>query len=659
MGSLILSLVAGETATSFSIGDQTFTIGSERTIVRYADDQVAVVVPTGTETITVSPGPTTDPVTRYNWLTGGAINGAMVNPVGTSGNTTSSVPEGDRQAFDERRPTTGVNYNAANAAALPATCSAGDVFVSVISDTTVLTADADGRSGQFQEYAAVYFVSNAPNSTALAPEALGWPGRSSLEDSGPINWTAEVAALPNYALPSYSAPDYETEIKPIGAKFNPGSALTNIDTVFGYENTTPTDWGYYAKGSFNSTTHANYSRYLAQRLSIVEAALMSDKLTSAQKVEKLKHYTSFGKQFWGTRGSIGPVGASGGAHWQFPFGACATYLKLTGNTSALDALHSTVQTTLISQSFQLTRDFIDAKCQPFGDPTDLTDGGTMLDYPYNFHWRRIQSVSGNQVVVKGYQGGIGGIQGDSGNSVPQGLIMTDDSANQATITAASRSNFSGGFWDWTITLDSNPFSTGNDIYMGSPYQLRAGDPAWTQKPIAEAQYFNPSNQAAYRNLNFWAGQMLLLQALGLMRDEWLPARNYVLKTSEGNFPTASHEFPTMLGSPFIQAVWDDATARAAILAVPQPALTISAPSAFGTGDWSVSGNTVTLSTVPTGAVGVWYDVDGDGAWIDCGRITAGTFSLGLSAGTYDIRLAVINERGEQDLAISAAKSTTI
>lgn len=516
-------IVIGE--LSVSIGGQSFTVSGVESFVRHIDGPIALVA-AGDVTIT---GKT--PAVDTSSVLGETLNGMQLNP----------QLEEDH-GYDSRRP----RFDTQKLATLPLTLSAGDVLLASVS----IAETVPRRNGQTNSYAMVYVTTTAPDADSLAPAAVGWTGRTGLDESD-VDWDARVADLPSYALTGHTFTETGAELA-AKARFNPAFAQF-VDAFLGYEDAFPHDW---VDGQ--SATNQNYGRYSAEEISKLMTALMTDQFNASEKKAILVALCSFGKQTMDTfYGANQRRGADGG-HYQFLFGPAALYLWATGQTGRLDTFAADFGQNQFSQPFIVTQDMVENDFVPFGDADDLTD---YTAKPYQFHRRRVVAISGTTVTLPTARGGAGGNQGDWSKSRFTGLVMTDGTL-RATVTGDSGDVSAGENSDYEVTVDVNPGFTDTSIVWFEPQvPLVVGAADWS--PISYASrknWFNPSPTASYRNLQKWTGAYLCLKALSIPRDaqnDWIALEKYIDYSVIPDTPAVGYDYPSVHAGAWDTAMYDE------------------------------------------------------------------------------------------------------
>lgn len=505
--------------SSFIIGAQTFTLGSVRQIVRHADCDgnavVCIVVPSGTETVTVSPG--TDD------LAGRTVNGGMKNPVYSE----------SQQGFDSDGGhwAAGVSVDTTS----PVSLTAGDILVSALSKTDYL---ADNRNGTVDEYAAVYVATTVPDATSLAPPVIGWTGRSSVAATAAINWTALATSLPSYAV-STALPRTATQLLN-DLRFNPGPAI-NWRPTAGYDNRSPFRWSF-----GDQLASANYGgHWTTFGISTAATVLLSDDLTTEQKVQLLKTLASFGRQCYETWDGSSQTIVPDGGHYQFHMLPIAIYLWVTGQTAKLSTM------------------FADGFAGNFEQAIELTSGqvallapSSLATTPYIWRLRDVVSVSGTTITLPSSRA-----LGDPA----QGSLVGGEIVRQSDGATANILSISNTFWNnanFSVVINTQPgipFAPSDSVYVRPRWTTpTAGWVDWSISGDNEFSWYSPLGSAVYRNgVMRWSATIAFLQATGLLSAEMEIARAYIIECNKANFPASVDDWDDGHGLPYCRTFWNE------------------------------------------------------------------------------------------------------
>jgi hypothetical protein len=520
-------------ASSVTIDGRTFTFNGTYEIVHHVDGPVAIVSSTA---VVVTPPPT-------ETLEAKIASGTMVNPQYRGG-----------QAFDERRP----DWDGTLLVSSATTLAPGDIMLSSISRPTY-----EGRSGTTARYQMVYVTAEKPASSSLAPAAIGWTGRSSLEIEGGVDWEAQVSKITARTITANVR--YSHSQIAAGLSFNPGLAHYNATSSPGYEWSMPWLWG----GAQN-VDNSNWGGYTIRRMNNSFAVLHDDAYTLEERADVLARLASFGKQTWQTLQGADISIFSDGGHSQFQNVPMQLYFWATGQDALLDTLFEDYGGNYI-QAIRVDEAYY-PNLAPFGDPDVLNDYAAHPYNPWMYHWRRVVGVSGDTITVttsRGY-GNIGPYSsslGDEQKGRYEGLLITDGT-DQYLVTGRN-GDIARGESTTSFEVAGHTFEVGDAVHFLPDYTVSVGDTIWGISGLNRPHSVILTTETSYAPLQRWTAGILTMFAIQQAREEYRPAIHYTILSNREDYPTAAQDYTNMYDPAENEgALWLEH--GAAILAIPQP-----------------------------------------------------------------------------------------
>lgn len=492
--------------------------------------------------------------------TGAALrNGHVVNP---------GVSADGSQSYDGRRPL----LAEANVASFPLVLNPGDVLILTKSWAGApFSGTQPQRCGYTEEAVMIYVSAVAPAAGSLAPAAISWAGRASMDTPSVVDYAARAAALPvSFGVTGETYPTLEQVRRAL--RFNPFPAqrqATNDTT--GYETFYPTLYGQLTPAT---STNWNYGRQQGRGMELFGAALLAPlaQVPIEVKAEILMRMDSLATQnrqvLQGMGGRISP----NGAHQQFEQLPMVIQDWLRGRQPDLTNMMGN-----FDQAYIITQqDVIDSE-NGFGDPDLLNEVALYPDRMWYHHWRKIAAIDPLDSDVFNFETWRNSGTGTGDDQYPgwsPALIIRQSDGAEVTIVSDSNpgSGLTGGKQAVArarvAAQPTPPLAADDVIRFRAIDDLVAGDVIWRERP-SRANSAVPTGSGRYQNQQNW-GFLLAIRALGLVTDAMLPAWRYFIRANESANP-ASDDFPGMLGSnAIVQGLY--ATHLAAITAVPQPYL---------------------------------------------------------------------------------------
>lgn len=500
---------APATGTKISHGRTSIELDSSKTIGHYLDGLPYIVVPSGTVGISsISPAESTQ--------AGDVINGAEKNPERRS----TANPSG-AHGYDERqgKGTGAAGYNSARKIDPTAlTWAANDSLIKACSNLNPNTElGGTALHGVYiQSYGGYSFVASAPASDEISPALVGYDGTSA-RPTRSINLATIKSSLPTYAttdpvftdeVPATS--DLESRI----CRFNP--AIGQMDSV---ETARQMSVG-------NFTNADGYGLEIAEVFNAVADKLISDE-TADNKENLIIWCANHGVQWYEPVIESGLTMESDGGQAQGKLFAMVASLYWTGQSSSISTLGTDVVTNELGQPFLIDSAYITSG-------NNHTQPDSTTTYRLHAKEKTVSSVSSLNITVSA--------MGSNETNVGYTNLLLKRVSDGATAIIVDKSGD-------TFTIDAQPtpaFATSDVVYAVAPFTETIGNPEWAIRYEQTLATATPSDEAAYRNLQAWAGQMMGIKALGLMHSNFEGFEKYVEEVCDGSYPTVSYEYPTHL-----------------------------------------------------------------------------------------------------------------
>ncbi len=553
--------VLADLSSSIDMNGVTFTAPQARVFGLDAAGKAYMVLESGSETLTIARGPTSAGSL--------AISGVQLNPI-RDGSYQQS------QGYDARISET---YDPLLNQGDSVTVSAGDIVMVAISATPKL-----GDDGFISDYAALHVVDQLLPAGTILDASTGWTGRGT-----PVYFNVDmdgfIAGLPTYSATGLSFPSFATLMNSLGKFAAAYAQNTATNSSWGYENLMP--------DGFSGISGSGYGRDIANMINMACMALISDVYTSAQRRQIAWKLIQHGIE-WGEpiRGSGVALSVDGGHH-QFHVAPIVLALEATGRRSDISTILGDTGGNF-RQAFRVTQNMLDTEFVPHDD----------LEKP-GFARRRTlpPQPGGIALLVPTIYGGTGGVHGDWQQvAIHRGMIATRES-DGATAEVVETTNFPAtANDDIALPIDAQPtppFSAGDVItFTAPPGWIDAGSYDWALRAgyaqdgsSGRRSYFSPSADVAYRDLQRWAGQLMLIKALGLQPNQLEDSEGYFLRAVAVAEPSSNNDYPYLFGgftdldgtqhftdSEFFANHWPAISAIPQVLDIDMPVITsITAP----------------------------------------------------------------------------------
>lgn len=493
--------------TTINVGSSVFTIeGAGLSTGNFADGPGWVVIPSGTDSLTsVTPTQTTEG--------GKVVHGAMKNPMNRF-----DAPNGQDQGYDDRLSNS--RYNASLSVTYPQSIAAGDVIVKAVSRLGINVADGSTQArGLYDEYNALFVLSEAPAAGSFAPAIYGWTGRG---NPAPIVLSTDidtiVAGLPSYDLAGIDRPT-AAEMVAYADHFDPAYGRSN--------GTTRSDGAAYEPASVFKN-FSNYGREHGAAIGAVGLHLIGNEATTQQKKTMLIGLISRGIQ-WGYPwfGVNEPFGGNGGHH-QFHQLPVALAIKYAGLGTGFADIITFMPGNTFAQTFEITQAWLDANYMYHTDASK----------PEAFYRRTIQSVSGNNVTVSNPTSRL---------EVNGTKLKRESDGAFAFVTNSNGTN--KVFSDGTLVLTGQPtpaFQVGDVVMFDFAVPPVVGDVDWdirSSQGITNTNNFTPSWSANYRGLQNYTDDLICMKALECYVADFDYVKKYVELSNTPDHPTALNNWP--------------------------------------------------------------------------------------------------------------------
>ncbi len=627
--------VIADTSSSITMNGVIFTAPEERVFGLDAAGKAYMVLATGTETLTIERGATTD---------GGlAISGVQLNPI-RDGSYQQS------QGFDARISEI---YDPLLNQGDSVSVTAGDIVMVAVS-----SAPKQGDDGYISDYAALHIVDQILPAGTILDATTGWTGRGT-PGYFSVDMDGLLASLPSYDATGLSFPPFATLMNSLG-KFTaayPQNTATN--SSWGYENLMP--------DGFSGISGSGYGRDIANMINMASMALISDVYTPAQRRQIAWKMIQHGIE-WGDpiKGSGVALSVDGGHH-QFHIAPIVFALEATGRRADISTILADTGGNF-RQAFRVTQDML---ADDFAPHDDLEKPG--------FSRRRTlpPQPGGIALLVPTTYGGAGGVHGDWQQvTIHRGMIATRESDGATAEIVETTSFPATANEDIALPIDAQPtppFSAGDVITFAAPAGwVEAGQYDWALRAgyaqdgsTGRRSYFSPSADVAYRDLQRWAGQIMFIKALGLQPNQLEDSEGYFLRAVSVSEPSTNNDYPSLFGgftdldgaqhftdSVFFSNHWSTISAIPQVLDIDAPLITsVTAPGTVNPGTL-IDGLVIGMLG---GAASRTVDIRGTGedsytvearlirasdssevvGWTSIGTVSAGTFSGSLTVPKSD------------------------
>lgn len=437
---------------------------------------------------------------------GNTIDGFTLNPT-VNGN----------QGLDQRHP----NYVAAPS--FPITPKKMDVLLSVeCEESTDGSGGNEWRDGYFKANGQAWFTSlTKPPAAGTFSPTVHWPGDDVNRPLRPMRLPdidAMIARMPNYSTSGVTSPPAwstfaSTIDQPNAAWLKYAFSSTPEGHVggFGYE-------GFFPR-RFGSPSNYGYYHSLEMTRACMAAAL--NHWSTADKRAFLVRMLQHGNQWIEPMQGRGAKSIGGdGGHWNWHWAAVALWLDATGQNARSAHLLGVFPGNL-EQIFAITAGQIASDLVPHDDPAKS----------HAYRRREITAVSGLTITLENFRFGLGD------GTWPEFIntIMTRVSDGD---TSRHTTSFNPETYVTTTAQQASPvWAVGDVVYHAAGYTITPGMVFWSD-PGTMSNQFTPSTNPIYSDLQAWAGQTLLLSAMGIIAPEFQNVKTYVANCATGTYPAA-------------------------------------------------------------------------------------------------------------------------
>jgi hypothetical protein len=150
----------------------------------------------------------------------------------------------------------------------------------------------------------------------------------------------------------------------------------------------------------------------------------------------------------------------------------------------------------------------------------------------------VSSVSGNRITIDRIDRLKGSTLRDASRELQNLLMVRETDGAQVEVTG-----YNDNTGVLTLSANTHGFSVGDPIYFKAPWTQSVGDYEWIIRIVDGMEEYTPSNNAVYRNLNYWSAEVLVMRALGLIHPSLDAVQGYVEMANRGNQPTSGNDFP--------------------------------------------------------------------------------------------------------------------
>lgn len=510
-------------------GNVTFTWTGSEPAGNFVDGPAYVVKPTGSVNVD-------EPTPAETTNLGGVVHGAQLNPI--------YVAPG-KQGYCEHS----TDYDAAyKQSSWPVAMSAGDNLVKAISRTDTpgsigeVTSwdNSQRRRGVNVEYGTLCVVASTPDAETFAPPVcVGNAGALPFKQTRYADLDAAVAAAPSYDVSAFSAnvPTFAEVMSGIDYWAPLYAQLNGASSGSGYQAALPLQW---ANGG------SNYGRDSIRWTDAAALLFISNSITAAEKKQILIRMISLGAQWHEGLKAAGWVNGGNGAHHQFGFMPMMFYLYYTqGNFN--DMLQYTPNHQL-AQTFYIDQSALD---------NELTLFHTNTAWAQSTKSHTITAVSGNTITFAA----------DVGGSLANHRYLGANIVRQSDMSRTLITSVPSGGQATVSSQPSPAFAVGDKICFefDHPNKYAVGQGHWgigTSQGVKTWGSFIIGQDASYRNLQFWAGGLIVCEAMGWTGfngydgfKAYVEACNGYNGNNAVNIPWNNHH-QDVAGKSFSQNFWD-------------------------------------------------------------------------------------------------------
>jgi len=411
-----------------------------------------------------------------------------------------------------------INMNAS----FPAILRPGDCLIKASSAATV----AESKVGFADQFGILHVVASAPPANAFAAPFL-WPAADKANRPWrTVDIDARLAELPSLSAGAMPVISWN-QLKQYWDRVELGQAFSPSTASGGYEMCA-------VKNFSGGGSTVNYDRNQHNIFKAVMIGLMLNSWSAADKRAALIRMLQHGCQRGETIVKFGAAVEPDGGHARSQYACAMAWLWATGRQSEYATWLPLVAGSVKGQFIQLTSTF-------------LADCVVHSDNSKPFPWRRrlIENVTGTTIRVDAFRD-AGTQQGDGTNPVLSGLNMVRESDGRtAFVTSMINSDPDAGYFDIVIDAQPSPaFAIGDTVYFPPPFSLTTDswDFILTNNP-ARKNFYNPSPDAAYRELGHDMISHLFCHAIGMHGADMDGALSYSQRACESNNP-AGHDLPS-------------------------------------------------------------------------------------------------------------------